>query len=150
MQEVSWDLLRRKLDRYPLVNDLKLVIEAIIKNFSPVAVILFGSLARGDFLPDSDADLVVLLSRDRVPLMETLLELKRCDSTGMVEIFPYGWRQFIFMLEDLNVLALDAMSEGVALYIGDAVKWKEITSAVEKVFRKVIPVEGGWRIIPGR
>jgi hypothetical protein len=123
--------------------------ETIINKFSPVAIILFGSLARGDFLPDSDADLVVLLSQEQVPLMETLLELKRCDSTGMVEIFPYGWRQFMAMLEDFNVLALDAMSEGMAFYIGDTVKWKEITSAAEKVFRKVIPVEGGWRVIPG-
>lgn len=149
MRKVSWDLLRIKLNRYPLVHDLKQVVETIIDKFSPVAVILFGSLARGDFLPDSDADLVVLLSQEQVPLVETLLDLKRCDFTGMVEVFPYGWKQFIAMLQDFNVLALDAMSEGVVIYIGDQVKWKEITSVAEKVFREVVPIEGGWRVVAG-
>jgi predicted nucleotidyltransferase len=36
--------------------------ERIVKEFSPVRVIVFGSHARGDAQPDSDVDLLVVLA----------------------------------------------------------------------------------------
>lgn len=64
----------------------------------------------------------------------------------MVEIFPYGWRQFITMLEDYNLIALDTMAEGLAVYIGDTVKWEEVSSVATKVFQQVEPIANGWRV----
>lgn len=147
MPGAFWNSLNGKLASYPLHSELGRTVDQIVRGFSPVAVILFGSLARGDYLSDSDADLLVLLPRRRVDFLDTLRQMKSIDATGMVDIFPYGWRQFISMLEDYNILALDAMAEGYPLYVGDEQKWAEIRAAASNVFQRLEPVDGGWRVI---
>jgi predicted nucleotidyltransferase len=39
------------------------IIERIVRRFAPVRIILFGSHARGEARPDSDLDLLVVLSQ---------------------------------------------------------------------------------------
>ncbi len=39
------------------------VVDAIVRAFDPIEVVLFGSIARGDAGPDSDIDLLVVLPR---------------------------------------------------------------------------------------
>ena len=39
-------------------------VDKVVERFKPIAVILFGSLARGQAGPDSDIDLVVVLDDD--------------------------------------------------------------------------------------
>jgi predicted nucleotidyltransferase len=68
--------------------------------------VLFGSLAIGDFLNDSDADIVVIFGDERMDFLETISELKKLDDTGYIDFFPYGWKQFSDMLKDFNLLAL--------------------------------------------
>lgn len=39
------------------------MVERIVRRFDPLRILLFGSWARGDARPDSDVDLLVVLSR---------------------------------------------------------------------------------------
>ena len=44
------------------------IVHKIVEKFQPHRIILFGSRARGDYLPDSDVDLFVELESDDEPL----------------------------------------------------------------------------------
>ena len=46
---------------------LRQVVETIVREAAPEAIILFGSRARGDALPDSDVDLLVVESEPFSP-----------------------------------------------------------------------------------
>ncbi len=60
-------LTRRLVDGKARYNDRTLadwvpdVVEALVRRFDPLQVVLFGSVARGDDGPDSGIDLVVVL-----------------------------------------------------------------------------------------
>lgn len=51
----------RKYNGRALVEWAPDAVDDIVKNFDPVRVILFGSVARGEDGPDSDLDLLVIL-----------------------------------------------------------------------------------------
>ncbi|MBC7346591.1 MAG: nucleotidyltransferase domain-containing protein [Clostridia bacterium] len=131
---------------HPAREALEQTVEAVVEKYAPVAVLLFGSLARGDFSPESDADVLVLLPQPRVDFVEMLGKIKACDRSGLIDLFPYGWRQFMAMFRDYNLLALDAMADGVLLYLGDGTKWRVIRREAAKVLREVEAIEGGWQV----
>ncbi|VUT24808.1 MAG: Nucleotidyltransferase domain protein [Candidatus Methanolliviera sp. GoM_oil] len=145
MLKISSSSLKEKLNDYPFVDQLMDVIEKI-KKYDPVAIVLFGSLAAGDFLNDSDADIVVIFGDERVDFLETISELKKLDDTGYIDLFPYGWKQFSDMLRDFNLLALDAFARGYAIHIGDETIWKRILDVGAGVMRDVEPIENGWKV----
>ena len=43
-----------------MTEELKKVVDIIVRDFAPDKIILFGSRARGDFNNDSDYDLMIL------------------------------------------------------------------------------------------
>ena len=72
-----------------------------------VAVGLFGSLARGQALPSSDADLLIVLQAhpqarwfDRIPEYATAFQ----GTTLPVEPFPYTWEELMRMLSQPGLL----------------------------------------------
>jgi predicted nucleotidyltransferase len=78
-------------------------------------VLLFGSLARGEAVPGSDADLLVILSSASQPFLE---RVPRYLPTGMpvgVDVFPYTREEIDRMLAGGNHFIVQAVKEGVAL-----------------------------------
>lgn len=57
-----------------LKNELDRILNIIIENFNPEKVILFGSMANGNFNESSDIDLVVIMPTN-LRFMERLLHL---------------------------------------------------------------------------
>jgi hypothetical protein len=47
----------------PAIEGIKVFLDKVEQRFSPEKVILFGSRARGDFLKDSDYDIIVVSRR---------------------------------------------------------------------------------------
>jgi hypothetical protein len=94
---------------YEFVEDLKKEVSAII---------LFGSRARGDYLRDSDYDILVISEDfekmefwDRMKFLRGFWELDES-----LEIFPYTKKEFLNLLEMKSLTALDSLEEGIILY----------------------------------
>ena len=79
-------------------------------------IVLFGSIARGDAVPGSDADLLIVVGESNVPFIE------RPRIYGL-RILPVGADTFVYTsaelhreLESGNRFPRRALSEGVDLY----------------------------------
>jgi len=80
------------LDREGTLRNLRRAARRLRRSDSRVQqVLLFGSLVRGDYVPGSDADVLVILEADPRPFMERILEFGRwfADVDIDVEVFPY-------------------------------------------------------------
>ncbi len=81
------------------------------------AVILFGSLARGDYAPGSDADLLLVLEADERRLIDRMPDYLRefLDAPVPVEVFPYTKAEIARMRASGNHFIERALREGVTL-----------------------------------
>jgi len=110
--------LRRKNDSVLKVKlELQEYCRNVVKSVKPLCIILYGSRAKGTFIPDSDADIIVIsnnFEQDFLSRIRTLIEL----NTTLLTIEPLGYSEaeFISMLESFRLTALDSVSEGIALY----------------------------------
>ncbi len=80
------------------------------------AVWLFGSLARGDAVPGSDADLLVLLSDSQVPFLDRAVRYQP-DFCGVgVDVLAYTRAEWTAMQREGNDFLQQAWSERVCLF----------------------------------
>lgn len=78
-------------------------------------VLLFGSLARGEAVPGSDADLLVVLSSCDVPFMERIPRYLPVGLQLGVDVFPYTQKEIDRMLAEGNPFIRQALEESVTL-----------------------------------
>jgi predicted nucleotidyltransferase len=78
-------------------------------------VLLFGSLARGDAVPGSDADLLVILSCANRPFIERIPRYLPVGLSLGVDVFPYTRDEIDRMLAEGNHFMCQAVKEGLAL-----------------------------------
>jgi predicted nucleotidyltransferase len=78
------------LDRATIVERLRQAAERLLEAHPEVEeVALFGSLARGDAVPGSDADVLVVLKETHQPFFERM-PLYSLGGVGIgVDVFPY-------------------------------------------------------------
>jgi predicted nucleotidyltransferase len=93
MPRRSWTSVKAEfLDRDKTVKRLRQAARRLRRSDSRVQqVVLFGSLVKGDYVPGSDADVLVILEVDPRPFMERIPEFHRrfLDVPIDVEVFPY-------------------------------------------------------------
>ena len=89
----------------------------LIRHPEVTAVILFGSLARGDYAPGSDADLLLFLDSDKRRLIDRIPDYLRefLDAPVPVEVFPYTKDEVDRMRASGNHFIERALREGVTL-----------------------------------
>lgn len=98
-------------------------------------VILFGSRARGDFMPWSDYDVLIIADfkepyLDRLAVVMDMLK----DFPSSIEVHPYNLEEAIDMLRRGNPMIVDALEEGKLIYAGEGLEkllcvYKELTMA---------------------
>jgi predicted nucleotidyltransferase len=81
-----------------------------------VRVILFGSFARGDAVPGSDLDIVIILTHCSVPFLERLRIYRFAAVDGVpVEVFPYTKDEWERMIAEGHTWARRVLKEGIEL-----------------------------------
>ncbi len=98
-------------------RELEKAVERLRERLDLVAVVLFGSRARGDWGPWSDYDLLVVARfreayLDRIKLVLDVL----ADVSLPVEPHPYTPEEALAMLEKGSPTIVDALEEGIVLY----------------------------------
>ena len=78
-------------------------------------VILFGSLARGEAAPVSDADLLVILSWSVQQFLERIPRYLPVGLPVGVDVFPYTREEIDRMLAEGSLFIRQATREGIAL-----------------------------------
>ena len=104
------------LDRKAVLEELKAAAGQMKAAHPEIEqVLLFGSLARDQAVPGSDADLLLVLSASSETLLERIPRyLPEGVSVG-VDVFPYTRTEISSMLAAGNVFIRQAMAEGIVL-----------------------------------
>lgn len=115
MRRESLTTWTKRLAGYNHKDALRDFVERAGAEIHPVAVILFGSLARGDFYCHSDADVCVVLPYATHQFLADEPDVRSCDPTGIVEPVVFSHEQFLQMLHEANPLTLEIAADGVLL-----------------------------------
>lgn len=88
----------------------------IIQDYNPEKIILFGSLARGDYHEFSDIDMVVIKKTEK-RFLERLGDVLMLNNTEMnLECFVYTPEEFATMIKEENPFIEEVLNSGVVLY----------------------------------
>ena len=79
-------------------------------------VLLFGSLARGEAVPGSDVDLMVVLSAADKPFLERVRLYTPARFPVGIEVFPYTREELRAMEREGNTFIRRALAEGITLF----------------------------------
>jgi len=125
LRKESWTSLAPNFERYTYREAVGRFVERASQELRPLALILFGSLARGDYHQHSDADFcLVLAETPRFPF-EGYERVVACDPSGVVQPLVYGPDQFRQMVRQANGLTLEVLADGLFL-AGDEAFRREI------------------------
>lgn len=79
-------------------------------------IVLFGSLARGDAVPGSDADLLVVLSSSDLRYRDRQGIYRPHGFGGPIDVFPYTEDEIASLLSDRNAFLREALDHGIVLF----------------------------------
>jgi len=79
-------------------------------------VLVFGSFARGECVPGGDIDLLIILRRSDVPVLDRIPKYMPERFPTAVDVFPYTIEEIAKMMEDGNPLITRALKEGKLIY----------------------------------
>ena len=91
------------------VNKLK-------RSYKPELIILFGSVARGDFSLDSDIDLLIVKNTRKRPLWRRVDVRKILSTEIPVDIIVYTPHEFKMLKKSGSVFLKQILEEGKIIY----------------------------------
>ena len=129
------------------MRELKRLVDALLAEYRVRAIILFGSRARGDWLPTSDYDILVVADFES-PFLDRISELSSLvEGSGLpVEFHPYTLEEVRDMLRRGVVSIIDALEEGITLYEDES--FREVREIFEEMKRRGMRRSGTTVILP--
>ncbi len=121
---------------------------AVIRAFEPWCIIIHGSVARGDYvLGRSDVDVLVISDHfEGVDVRDRIGELLSYGAGRAVffEALGFTRKEALRMLEDLNLLMLDALHHGKVIY--DRGFYGQLKARFEELVaeRGLVKIRKGW------
>ena len=79
-------------------------------------MILFGSFARGESVPGSDVDLLIILRDSTLSLLERIPRYMPTHFPVAVDVFPYTEDELQEMINQGNFFVRKALEEGKELF----------------------------------
>lgn len=147
MQRVLLSSLSSRLPGYEHVAALISFLRRVQDELHPAAVILFGSLAKGNYYLHSDADVCVILVQSEVSWGEGYERVAPLDPEGVIQPLIYGSDQFFRMLSDANAMALEICHDGwVIASEADYIHRLEETFEQAKLRYHLEKTKSGWLI----
>lgn len=113
-------------------------------------IVLFGSMARGNWSRGSDYDLLIgLRGEDGKRFIDRIGEFQQI-APGPVEPFPYSRAEWTRMWEDLHFTFLEAADHGIPLF--DRGAWAAIRTEFARLLAAGVVERrpGGWQRHPER
>ena len=103
------------LDRSAVIDATRKAVKKLVEDRPEVQkVILFGSMARGDAVPGSDVDLLVVLADSDRTFMDRIGIYRPLGIPIGVDVFPYTEKELAKMFEEGNGFIRQALAEGKA------------------------------------
>ena len=109
-------------------------------------IVLFGSMARGDWSRGSDYDVLIgLCGEDGKRLLDRMAEF--VPSSGVaIDVFPYSRSEWQRMFQAYHPLLLEALEHGVLLWDRGAFAEMRATFRQWRQRGQVQPWRSGWKI----
>jgi predicted nucleotidyltransferase len=115
MQKVSFPMLKKKLKRYPHLNELKTFMNRIEKDNNLKLVLLYGSLAKGSYTQHSDIDVLCVFDKKFNNTEERFLASYKY-SDGLVQPKNLSYQEFKHSLRKGNSFLYSICKDGFILY----------------------------------
>ena len=104
-----------RLERDRIDRALQAYVRAVADDPDVLAVVLFGSLARGEATAMSDADVLLLLARSTKSFHARIPDYLRSGVGIAMDVFPYTLDEAQQMLDDESSIVPVALREGIWL-----------------------------------
>ena len=114
MQSLSIDLLKKKLKRYPHLNELQTFINRIEKETLKF-ILLYGSLAKGTYTQYSDIDVLCVYDQEFHDLRERFL-ISYKYSEGLVQPKNISYEEFKKGLMEGNPFLHSILQDGIIIF----------------------------------
>lgn len=115
MQERKLRKIEEKLKKHPKIGNLTFFLDQFFRKFDADFIILFGSSAKGTFNYRSDLDLLIITNSIKGDFFERLSFIQELNPGG-IDYFIYNLEDFEKMIEDFNLIALEALATGVLIH----------------------------------
>lgn len=150
MPTLCYDTLE-KLSNRPRFEAFRRTIERIVaeRGEEIAFLVLFGSMAKGTWLPYSDYDLLIGLKKDDGKrFIDRIGEFQRLLHTD-ADVFPYSRSEWQTMFHGFHLLMLEALDSGIALV--DDGSFAQMRAQFEEWLREgVVQRRGrGWKMKVG-
>ncbi len=149
MRKISWPLWKRRLRGYKHLAALERFVRRVQRDLRPAALILFGSLAKGDYYQHSDADVCVILDTPSIEFFAGYDRVARLDPEGIVQPVVFGTKQFLEQIAHANALALEIWHGGIAL-AGRKDYLHQVALSFARVQRRYTKTATGWIRTPSQ
>jgi len=95
-------------------KNLKRFVTEVEEKYNKVTIILFGSRARGDYSALSDTDILVILEKASIEILEDILSIAYKSDLIAPEIHLFE-KEWVLENFEKNTVLLDAIYEGIVL-----------------------------------
>lgn len=95
-------------------------------------VLLFGSLARGDAVPGSDADLLIILSESYLPFWDRSVKYRPERAEIGVDVFAYTRTELEDKIATGDLFVTRALREGVVLASRESERFPSVGGKVSQ------------------
>jgi predicted nucleotidyltransferase len=92
------------------------VVQQIVEKFKPQKIILFGSYARGDFRPESDVDMLVVMNTPLKDVQQAIQICQQIDYRFGLDLIVHTPKYLQQRLEIGDWFLRDVIKEGKVLY----------------------------------